>query len=140
MFALSRGTESKLNPQEKRRQARKGWKGVPQVPICTGLPVTERHFLWRGLCGTEGIKTPGKAFAPRPPAPHYKGKNQMAGLPSRAVCWAARPSRWGNGERAYEGRAAKALAAVERLFADLTKCCKVAKVMKGRQGKKQNLF
>ncbi|MCA9500682.1 MAG: hypothetical protein KC588_15920 [Nitrospira sp.] len=47
-------------------------KGGPQVPFCTGTSVTERHFLWRGLCGTEGIKTPGKGLRATTPGTIHK--------------------------------------------------------------------
>ncbi|MEZ5635464.1 hypothetical protein [Nitrosomonas sp.] len=37
--------------------------------------MTEHPFLWRGLCGTEGIKSPGKGLRAITPAPRHKLEN-----------------------------------------------------------------
>lgn len=57
MFALSKNPESKLNPKEKRRQARERG-GRAAGPGLHRITVIEPLLLWRGLCGTAGIETP----------------------------------------------------------------------------------
>ncbi len=56
--------------------------------------MTEGPLLWSGLCGTEGFKPPGKGLRAIKPAPQHKTKKPRI-LPSRSVCWAARPARLG---------------------------------------------
>ena len=59
-------------------------KGGPQVPFCTGTSVTERHFFWRGLCGTEGIKPPDKGLCAITPGTTHTQEFRETGL-SRSV-------------------------------------------------------